>query len=406
MRRIGIVGAGQSGLQLGLGLLHHGYAVTLLSDRSGEEIRAGRVTSSQCMFDSALRHERDLGICFWDGVAPDVVGIEFTAATPDATKALSWCGFFDAPAHSVDQRVKMPHWLDEFSRRGGDLQIVNAGISDLESLAKRCDLVLVAVGKGELGDLFARDEKRSAFDRPMRALALTYVNGRKFGGNAGVVSFNAIPGVGEYFCVSALTTTGPCDIMIFEGVPGGPMDVWERVTSPSQHLETSLALLREHLPWEYERTRDCTLTDDFGILSGRFTPTIRRPVATLPSGARVLGVADAVCLNDPITGQGSNNASKCAAIYMASILEREEKAFDVGWMESTFERYWSYARFVTDWTNGMLLPPPPHVQRLLAEGDHSERIRHWFANGFDDPRRFYPMIVDPEAADRFLAATE
>ena len=34
----------------------------------------------------------------------------------------------------------------------------------------------------------------------------------------------------------------------------------------------------------------------------------------------MLGLADVVVLNDPITGQGSNNASKCAASYLATIL--------------------------------------------------------------------------------------
>lgn len=35
MKRIAIVGAGQSGLQLGLGLLDAGYEVTMFSNRTG-----------------------------------------------------------------------------------------------------------------------------------------------------------------------------------------------------------------------------------------------------------------------------------------------------------------------------------------------------------------------------------
>ncbi|MDI5982977.1 NAD-binding protein, partial [Amycolatopsis magusensis] len=50
MRKILIVGAGQSGLQLALGLQGHGYEVTLISNRTPEEIRGGRVKSTQCMF--------------------------------------------------------------------------------------------------------------------------------------------------------------------------------------------------------------------------------------------------------------------------------------------------------------------------------------------------------------------
>ena len=39
MRRIAIVGAGQSGLQLGLGLLDTGYDVTMITNRTADEIR-------------------------------------------------------------------------------------------------------------------------------------------------------------------------------------------------------------------------------------------------------------------------------------------------------------------------------------------------------------------------------
>ena len=38
------------------------------------------------------------------------------------------------------------------------------------------------------------------------------------------VSFNLIPGVGEYFVFPALTLSDPCEIMVFEGIPGGPID--------------------------------------------------------------------------------------------------------------------------------------------------------------------------------------
>ncbi|MBD1220268.1 hypothetical protein IDM30_10035 [Acinetobacter seifertii] len=54
MRRIAIVGAGQSGLQLGLGLLDTGYDVTMITNRTADEIRQGKVMSSQCMFHTAL----------------------------------------------------------------------------------------------------------------------------------------------------------------------------------------------------------------------------------------------------------------------------------------------------------------------------------------------------------------
>jgi dimethylglycine dehydrogenase len=65
MARILIVGAGQAGLQLALGLVHDGHDVTVVSNRTPEEIRDGKVMSSQCMFGAALQHEHELGIDYW-----------------------------------------------------------------------------------------------------------------------------------------------------------------------------------------------------------------------------------------------------------------------------------------------------------------------------------------------------
>ncbi|MFX8565835.1 FAD-binding oxidoreductase, partial [Acinetobacter baumannii] len=81
----------------------------------------------------------------------------------------------------------------------------------------------------------------------------------------------------------------------------------------AEHLARSTAILRQFFPWEAERCSRVELTDGNGILAGRVPPTVRHPVALLPSGRPVLGMADVVVLNDPITGQGSNNAAKCAA---------------------------------------------------------------------------------------------
>lgn len=406
MSRIGIVGAGQSGLQLAIGLRKAGYDVVVLSAQTPEAIRAGRVTSSQCMFNSALEHERDLALDLWSKDAPPVEGIEFTIATPDRQHAVRWSSRLDKPAASVDQRVKMPAFMQEFQQLGGELRIREARLDDLEALTQECALVVVAAGKGAIANIFERDASRSAFDRPMRALGLTYVHGLQPRMNYSAVCFNVIPGIGEYFVFPALTLSGPCEIMVFEGVPGGPMDAWAGVKTPEQHFEVSLGILQRFLPWEHERATNARLTDANGILAGRFAPTVRHPVAKLPSGKVVLGMADVVCVNDPITGQGSNNASQCADVYLKRILDNGTANFDVHWMHDTFNAYWDYARYVTDWTNKMLLPPSPHVTQLLMAAASKREIAHWFANAFDDPRRFYPRLVDPAAAEQFALAAQ
>jgi hypothetical protein len=385
-------------------LQSYGYDVRVIQNRSAEAIRAGRVLSSQCMFDAALQHERDLLLNFWEAACPTVDSISFTVPAPDGSgaKAIDWNGRLDKPAQSVDQRVKIPGWMAEFQRRGGQIAIREAGIADLEAAAAASDLVIVAAGKGEVTKLFGRDADKSPFAAPQRALALTYVTGMTPLPGHSAVCFNLIPTVGEYFVFPALTTTGPCEIMVFEGIPGGPMDCWGDVRSPEDHLAKSKWILETFLPWEAERNRASELTDANGILTGAFAPTVRHPVGRLPSGRAVLAMADAVVLNDPITGQGSNNAAKCAAVYLDAIIKRGAGAFDAAWMQATFDTYWNYAQYVTGWTNALLQPPPPHVLKLMGSAQAYPALARRIANGFDNPLDFFPWFAVPEEAESYL----
>lgn len=400
---ITIVGGGQAGLMLGIGLVDAGHSVEIVQNRSADEIASGRVMSSQCMFDMALNNERALGLDVWAKTCPTVDSINFSVPMPDGSggKAIDWNGKLDKPAQSVDQRVKMPEFMAEFVKRGGKLTILDAGIEDLEQYAKTSDLVVVAAGKGEIARLFERDAEKSPFEKPQRALALTYVNGMVPRAPHSAVAFNLIPGIGEYFVFPALTTSGPCEIMVFEGIPGGPMDCWKDVTTPAEHLAKSKWVVETFTPWEAERCHDIELTDDNGRLAGAFAPTIRKPIGRLPSGAVVLGLADAVCLNDPITGQGSNNASKAAKVYLDAILAHE-RAFDAAFMQATFDRYWAYAQYVVGWTNALLMPPPPHVLEIMGAAQSFPTLARRIANGFSDPTDFFPWFADPVAANAYL----
>ncbi|MGW8392278.1 styrene monooxygenase/indole monooxygenase family protein [Pseudoduganella sp. HUAS MS19] len=405
MRKIAIVGSGQAGLPLALGLLAKGYGVTVASNRTPGDIQNGRVMSSQCMFDASLQIERDLSLNYWDDACPAVDGIGLTVPNPAAPqeKLIDWSARLDRPAQAVDQRIKVPAWMEEFVKRGGKLLIEDVGIKELERLAAENDLVLMAAGKGEIARMFERDADRSVFDKPQRALALTYVNGLHPAPEYSRVAFNLIPGVGEYFVFPALTTSGPCDIMVFEGVPGGPMDCWREIKSPLAHLEQSLHLLRAFLPWEAERARHVELTDANGILAGSFAPTVRKPVATLPSGNLVFGLGDAVVINDPITGQGSNNATKAARVYLDAILAHGGRPYTRNWMEQTFERFWEYGEKVVTWTNSLLCPPPPHVLDLLGAAGNCPPLASAVANGFNNPPDYFPWWVDANACERFVA---
>jgi hypothetical protein len=417
MRKIIIVGAGQAGLMVGVGLVRKGYNVTIVSDRTPEEIRNGRVTSSQGMQATPIALEREMGLRLWDDIYGSWDGIEFNVLNPaDGSKVTSFAqrvgpqnGKADWVIDSIDQRVKMPAWIYRFEELGGKMLYETA---DLEALARYevcSDLVLVASGKGEIGKLLARDDEKSVYDKPQRGLGLAYVKGmapirtRDHGEIKRGLTWNAHPGVGEYFVSNALTTTGECDIMIFEAVPGGPADILDMKDGPEQYLKNCLTVLEKFYPHEAERCQNIELTDELGILTGRFPPTIRKPIMHLPSGGVAMGIADAVCLNDPITGQGSCNAAKFAKIVYDAVLNRVHEPFDEQWMQSVFDSYWGVAEGIVNWTNHLLDGPGPAARKLLLAANDNQRVADFILRGLDDANRLMPYFFDEQAADELIA---
>ncbi|MFF9035061.1 styrene monooxygenase/indole monooxygenase family protein [Streptomyces sp. NPDC014892] len=406
MRKILVVGAGQSGLQLALGLQSHGYEVTLMSNRTPDEIRAGRIMSTQCMFDSALRHERDLDLNFWESQAPRIEGVGVSVAGPDGERAVDWVGRLRGYAQAVDQRVKMAGWMETFSRRGGQLVVHGAAVSDLDYFSRVYDLVLVTAGKGELVRMFRRDAARSPYTEPQRALAAVYVHGlgpRPEHPEFDAARCNLVPGVGELIVQPVLTTSGRADALFWLGLPGGPLDVFGGVRDAEEQLALTLDLMKRYTPWEYARATDVEVTDPGAALTGRYTPVVRHPVGQLPSGGLVLGAGDVVVANDPLTGQGANSATKCAAVYLAAILDHGDGEFDEAWMRRTFERFWRIVGPVTKWTNTMLAPPAEHVLELVGAAEGLPVVADRFANGFDDPADFEGYFYDAEKTRAYLA---
>jgi len=395
---VAIVGAGPAGTTLALGLLQHGCAVTLVTDRTAEEIRGGSVMSSQVTFESALEVEAASGVPALLPPGPRIERLAFDVRYADGTTAA-----FDAAlpsfARSVDLRVKVPALLEAVERLGGKVVVRTAAVDDVEELAASHDLVVVSTGRGGLVDLFPRDDERSPYDSPRRTAALTYLRG---GPTDATFRYHVADGIGECFSCAGLTVDGPCDIVVVTGAPGGPLDVWADVTTPDQHLARLREVLAEHFPVEAERFADAGLVDAGGVLRGGFTPVVRRPVGTLPSGAHVLGMADVVVLNDPLTSQGANNAIKSASFYLDAITGHRG-AFDAGWMERTFASFWrGWAQFATRWTNDWLRPLEPHQREALAAAADLPGVAVRIAAGFDDARLFDPWWFDARAADAFL----
>ncbi|MEV7134282.1 flavin reductase [Arthrobacter sp. NPDC093128] len=420
MRKIAIIGAGESGAQLALGLQREGYAITLFSDRSAAQIRTGKVMSSQCMFATALAAEAQLGPALKNlydtGTVPEINSIRFRVEGEGPADSIEWEAALDAPARSIDQRIKSAAWIESFVASGGDFRIEKVTPRMLEELSRDYDLVIVSTGKGEIGQIFPRDKAKSPFDRPQRVLALNYVTLGNLGGeqpgageqteqHGDSIRMAMVPGVGEFFTFPGLTVSGPCQMMVFEGVVGGPMDRWTDVSTPEEQLQRSLEILEEHFPHEAKNFANAVLTDDGATLLGRVTPTVRSAVGELASGGLVFGLGDAVLLNDPLTGQGSNNATLASRYYLDSIIRRGQEPFDRKWMERTFDEFWrGWGQWAVAWTNDMLKPRRDHQRVAMSEASAHPALASSIAAGFDDPRTFYPWWFDPAAAADFVQA--
>lgn len=402
-RRVAVVGAGAAGSALALGLLREGCEVTLVSDRTAEEIRHGSVMSSQVTFESALEAEGALGLTELLPAAPPIERMSYAAERADGS-ATRFTTELSTPARSLDQRVRLPLLLEEIERRGGTVLTRVASVDDLERLARDHDLVVVSTGRGTLGSLFPLDEPRSPYSSPQRMAALTYLHGVVPDPAGPGLRYYSVEGVGECFTCPALTVDGPCDIYVVEGVAGGPLDAWDDVRTPAQHLTRLHEALEHHFPAEATRVRDARLVDDGSVLHGRFTPAVRRPVGVLPSGAAVLGMADVVVLNDPLTSQGANNAAKSASFYLEAITAHPGE-LDAAWMTQTFENFWrGWAQWATEWTNSWLQPAQPHQRAVMDAAARHPAVAERIAAGFDDARLFAPWWFDPIEAAAFLQA--
>lgn len=406
MRRIAIVGAGQAGLQLGFGLLRHGYEVSIHTDRAPEEVFNGRLLSTATLFETALRHEEELGLDFWADRMPRCDGVHTDVSVDSGTVLLSAAGRFAGSAGAVDQRLKYYGWANEFVRRGGRFDVTPVSRATVESLAAESDLVCIAAGRNGVADVFRFDSRRSAFSRPPRRLSALLLNGvEQDVGLARPGRFTVLPGIGEIFWFPFLDKAREeCHSICFEAVPGGPMDRFGSVRSGIEALETARIVIDQLLPWERETFRRVSLADEDAWLTGAFTPIIREPAGELPSGRPVLGLGDAIALYDPIVAQGGNCASKMAHHLTERIVEHRRRRFDREWMEGQFEDFWrETARHMAEFSRVMMEPGGTAVQELILAASRSRAVADEFLSAFDDPARSARWLEDVSGARSVIA---
>ena len=409
MANIGIVGGGQSGLLFGKGMLKSGHNVTIYSAETPSERYAGRISSTQCMTPQAREDERELNMNFWEEELPPIHGFRFRLRSPDG-KWFQCQGDLDSPAESVDQRLKFSRWMMHFKDIGGNLVFQRVETSDFDDLEKEHDFIVISTGKGELGNIFERNEERSPYDQPMREIGLIQFRGvdpQPGTIDPDRVDFTILAGLGECFPMPVLTTTNEEDAWTYvhEAVPGSEMDIYDDLdwfNEPEEMKNRIKNFWDEYLPFfsEAVNENEFRLTDERATLQGKFAPGVKHPTTTLPNGTTAMALGDAAITNDPVTGQGSNNATM-HAWHAFQMMKDHEGPWDEEFGNAVFEKHWEeYGRDVTRWTNMLLGQPPEHVIKLFAA--ESNAIGKEIAKGWVNAPYFDPWLYDEDKAEKLL----
>ncbi|UOK56523.1 styrene monooxygenase [Bacillus sp. OVS6] len=384
-RRICIVGTGTAGLHLAYALKKE-FDVTVISHRTAEQIRNGRIQSTQVHFGSTIERERRFSMPKWS----EHTRIESIHMTIGQQKLFA--GMLAEPALSVDQRFYFSHCLEELIERKVPVLFKKINNENLGELIEEFDLVIDCTGKNGPLFPFPIEKDFSPFQTPQRKCIVGYFRGIKPLTPQGI-NVTILPGEGEMFEIPALTDQGPVTILFIMAIQEKRLDIFKAIRSSDEFTLKIRTVLQSFFPEIASRIveESFALNDEKGFLQTAITPVIRKPY-TIIQNKLAVGCGDSVFLNDPITGQGCNLSSYCAEKLYETLIEFKDEPWNSQLGESYWDKTKPLVKQVTEWTNAMTMPMPEHVidQILQGSGEQAkaDRIAGWFA----DPSTAYQDI--------------
>ena len=417
-KNFAVVGSGVVGLYMAHALNKRGHAVTLYSERSKDEwLNESKPTGIAGRFRGTLALEDELGLSHWPDVGQMVGGVHLTLSLNARNRVLTAVAPVTGKAMAVDMRLQIPRWMDDLEARGGRVVVERVDLAGLEAIAAQHALTFVAVGRGPLCSMFARDEARSLRQAPPRKLAAAIVRGAKKIATVPFtpVKFNISPEEGEAFWNPVLHKSGePMWAPLIEAIPGRSWDRFSDCKDGHAVVSRIKDLIRERMPWEYEWFKDATLADENGWIVGEVLPSVRGPVARLPSGRSVLALGDTAVSMDPCAGQGANNGARMVRSYAESIDARGDQSYDEEWMKSAFERFWTDSGKTTFHFSDLLTQPLSKAGQDLITAAYGsdglgttpeDTIARAIGENFVDPNSLTPAFADMAASHAFIAKT-
>lgn len=379
-KRIGIIGTGTAGLQLAYSLKND-FDVTLFHYEEPDEVRHGRIRSTQVHFHPTLDREQRFQMPGMD-TAPSIQTIHFSMGQQKL-----FVGKLAGAATSVDQRMAYSKAMDDLAQQGVNFRKTRVARDEIHALAESFDLLIDSSGKSGPLPAFPVEAGLTPFLAPQRKCIVGYFKGVAPVEPEGI-SITVVPGAGEMFEIPALTEQGAVTILFLEALPEGMLDVFKPVKSAQAFEEQMKSMLRDHFPEIYGRVDldHFALANEMSYLQTAVTPVVHRPYLML-NGTLVLGCGDSVFLADPITGQGCNTASYCAEQLYETLIEYKESTWD----EKVGIDYWSrirpYVAEVTEWTNAMTGPMPEHIVQMLLKAAADQQVADQIAHWFEQPQK-------------------
>lgn len=402
-KQIAVIGGGTAGLHL-IYALHKSqlFDVTLFTNRTPDEVRNGKITSTQVHFHATRMRERRYDMPVWED-APTISSIHVTVGGQKL-----FVGNLNGLAKSVDQRQYFSQYMEELANRGVAIRYGRVTESLVGKLTEEFDLLVDCSGK--IGPIvpFPIAEGFETISKPLRKCNLGYFFGVKSLEPSGV-GMNVLPEQGELIEIPALTEQGRVNILFIEAVPGSELDVFNGISTGAEFAEKMKFLTKNFFPSLYDRIEldKFGLCDENGYLKIAVKPKVRIPYYTV-NGKFVLGCGDSVVLNDPITGQGANSASYCAEQLYLTLVEEMQSPWDTHLGKKYWQRIQSHVREVTEWTNAMMAPLPDRVVKMLINGATDRTIAARFARWFEDPsfahKSFFGTSVERVNEENSLAA--
>jgi 2-polyprenyl-6-methoxyphenol hydroxylase-like FAD-dependent oxidoreductase len=394
-RHIGIVGAGIAGLHLALYLQKHGVDATLITDRAPEDYRSLRLLNTVAHHHVTIAREDYLGVNHWKDPKDHYYYHDHAFNFPEPIK---FRGYFSKASRAVDYRIYLPALMEDFQRRGGKIEYRRIEESNIGPLVARFDLLVVAAGKGPLGQLFAYRPELTPYSQPQRRLCVGLYTGVRQPDPMNV-TLSVSPGHGEMIVIPTITFGGVANALLMENVPGGDMEELATISyeKDRQHfLRVLLDKLEKHHPTTYDRidTARFDLAQPTDLLQGGIVPTVRNTVVEFDGGKCALALGDVHSVVDPMMGQGANVASYAAFVVGEEIVNSD--VLDARFCEKVDLKRQDRVLAASRWTNLMLQPPSEALGMLIGAMSQNRALADEFTENFNYPDYQWDRVSSPQ----------